>query len=136
MGDHKVVCAEVGDFLRNVSLTRHSASFNKHHVRVSNAVGLAVCPPLWVAPEKSFWTSALSLEEGSKLKSKNAHCKQETEQERSFGANTPGELMRKETLEQADKLGGVWEKNKTGERSLDKDVEGRMSWAYLYEPKY
>lgn len=58
------------------------------------------------------------------------------EQERSFGANTPGELMGKGTLEQADKLGGVWEKNQRGERSLDKDVEGRMSWAYLYEPKY
>lgn len=103
MGDHKVACAEVGEFLRNVSLARHSASFNKHRVRVSKRCGLAMCPPLWVAPEKSFWTSTLSLEEGSKLKSKNAHCKQEMEQERSFGANKrAGELMGKGTLEQAD----------------------------------
>lgn len=42
--------------------------------------------------EEIFWSSALRLEKGCKLKSKNAHCKQEMGQERSLWADTPGEL--------------------------------------------
>lgn len=37
-------------------------------------------------------SSALSLEESNKLKSKNAHCTQEMGQERCLWADTPGKL--------------------------------------------
>lgn len=85
------------------------------------ASGTCLSPALWPLQCATFMggskqiilSSALSLEENSKLKSKNAHCTQEMGQERSLWADTPGKLNLGGVLGRGRGLGeGQWEKTR------------------------
>lgn len=68
--------------------------------------------------------------------SKNEGCRQARGQERSLWSEAHGEFKLGGDREEAEDREHVPGRRTRVTRSLDKDAEWRMHWAYLYEPKY